>query len=189
MIREDILRRFPELVGTRRINARTINVEETIATLAGELGPDIAATLGARGALLQSTATVREKYAWPKWDDTFEDPVTGQFRTFRQIVQGLVDNFLGRESQWRWRLNDEVPIPRDAHPSLKPGLRGFMCGSIRSLWPANPCPASSRLQCFGRSTTTNRSRAPAPASTFTFRRLRRPMKRSSSRSFCRGWRA
>src|SRR6266851_5685149 len=122
MIREDILRRFPELFGTRRINGRTINVEETIATLAGELGPDIAATLSARGALLQSTATVREKYAWPKWDDTFEDPVTGQFRTFRQIVQGLVDNFLGRESQWRWRLNDEVPIPRDAHPSLNAGL-------------------------------------------------------------------
>ena len=122
MIREDILRRFPELFGTRRINGRTISVEETIATLAGELGPDIAATLSARGALLQSTATVREKYAWPKWDDTFEDPVTGQFRTFRQIVQGLVDNFLGRESQWRWRLNDEVPIPRDAHPSLNAGL-------------------------------------------------------------------
>src|SRR6266851_44845 len=122
MIREDILRRFPELFGTRRINGRTINVEETIATLASELGPDIAATLSARGALLQSTATVREKYAWPKWDDTFEDPVTGQFRTFRQIVQGLVDNFLGRESRWRWRLNDEVPIPRDAHPSLNAGL-------------------------------------------------------------------
>jgi len=122
MIREDILRRFPELFGTRRINGRTVNVEETIATLARQLGPDIAAALGARGALLQSTATVREKYAWPNWDDTFEDPVSGQFRTVRQIVQGLVDNFLGRESQWRWRLNDEVPIPRDAHPSLNAGL-------------------------------------------------------------------
>src|SRR5213083_1889533 len=122
MIREDILRRFPELFGTRRINGRTISVEETIATLAGELGPDIAATLSARGALLQSAATVREKYAWPKWDDTFEDPVTGQFWTFRQIVQGLIDNFLGRDSVLRWRLNDEVPIPQDAHPSRNPGL-------------------------------------------------------------------
>src|SRR5437660_12646376 len=111
MIREDILRRFPELFGTRRINGRTINVEETIVTLATELGPDIAATLSARGALLQSTATVREKYAWPKWDDTFEDPVTGQFRTFRQIIQGLVDHFLGRDSPSRARLNDDAPMP------------------------------------------------------------------------------
>jgi malate synthase len=71
MIREDILQRFPELFGTRRINGRTVNVEETIATLARDLGPDIAAALGARGALLQSPAAVREKYAWPNWDDTF----------------------------------------------------------------------------------------------------------------------
>src|SRR5256712_11384935 len=122
MIREDILQKFPELFGTKTINGRKVNVEETIAALARELGPDIAAALSARGALLQSSAAVREKYAWPKWDDTFEDPVTGQFRTFRQIVQGLIDNFHGRESEWRWRLNDEVPIPRDAHPSLNAGL-------------------------------------------------------------------
>ncbi|MGE5347271.1 MAG: malate synthase [Acidithiobacillales bacterium] len=37
-------------------------------------------------------------------------------------MQGLIDNFLGRESEWRWRLNDEVPIPMDAHPSANPGL-------------------------------------------------------------------
>src|SRR5881628_77299 len=122
MIREDILQKFPELFGTKTINGRKVNVEETIAALARELGPDIAAALSARGALLQSSAAVREKYAWPKWDDTFEDPVTGQFRTFRQIVQGLIDNFLGRESEWRWRLNDEVPIPKDAHHLKNPGL-------------------------------------------------------------------
>src|SRR2546427_1666213 len=122
MIREDILQKFPELFGTKTINGRKVNVDETIAALARELGPDIAAALSARGALLQSTAAVREKYAWPRWDDAFEEPVTGQFRTFRQIVQGLVDNFLGRESEWRWRLNDEVPIPNDAHPSLNAGL-------------------------------------------------------------------
>ena len=46
----------------------------------------------------------------------------GRFWTFRQIVQGLIDNFLGRDSEWRWRLNDEVPIPKDAHPLTNPGL-------------------------------------------------------------------
>jgi malate synthase len=122
MIREDILQKFPELFGTKTVNGREVNVEQAIATLTGELGPEIAAALTARRALLQSPAPVREKYAWPKWDDTFEDPVTGRFWTFRQIVQGLIDNALGRDSEWRWRLNDEVPIPPGAHPLTNPGL-------------------------------------------------------------------
>jgi malate synthase len=122
MIREDILQKFPDLFGTKKLNAREVNVEQTIATLTRELGPEIAAALTARRALLQSPAPVSEKYAWPKWDDKFEDSVSGQFWTFRQIVQGLIDNALGRESKWRWRLNDEVPIPEDAHPLTNPGL-------------------------------------------------------------------
>jgi len=122
MIREDVLQKFPQLFGNKTINGRTVNVEETITTLARELGPDIGAALAARRALLQSEAPVREKYAWPRWDEAFEDPVTGRFRTFRQIVQGLIDNFLDRDSEWRWRLNDEVKIPDDAHPSANAGL-------------------------------------------------------------------
>jgi malate synthase len=122
VIREDILQKFPELFGTKRANGREVNVEQTIATLTRELRPEIAAALNARRALLESPASVQEKYAWPKWDDAFEDPVSGQPWTFRQIVQGMVDNFLGQESKWRWRLNDEVPIPKDAHPLTNPGL-------------------------------------------------------------------
>ncbi len=122
MIREDILQKFPDLFGTKTVNGRDVNIEQTIATLTRELGPEIAAALTARRALLQSPAPARKKYAWPEWDDTFEDPVSGQLWTFRQIVQGLIDNVLGRDSKWRWRLNDEVPIPKDAHPLTNPGL-------------------------------------------------------------------
>ena len=122
MIRQDILQKFPDLFGAKKVNGHDVNVEETIATLTRELRPAIAAALSARRALLQSPAPVREKYAWPKWDEKFEDPVSGKPWTYRQIVQGLVDNFLGRESQWRWRLNDEVPVPKDAHPLKNPGL-------------------------------------------------------------------
>ena len=122
IIREDILQSFPGLFGTKTINGQKIDVEQEIAALARELHPEIAEALTARQVLLSSPAPVREKYAWPKWDDTFEDPVTGQFWTYRQIVQGLIDNFLGRDSEYRWRLNDEVDIPEDAHPLTNPGL-------------------------------------------------------------------
>ncbi len=122
MIRQEILQRFPDLFAARKVNGRDVNVEETIAILTRELRPEIAAALSARRQLLESPEPVRKKYAWPKWDTTFPDPVTGKAWTFRHIVQGLIDNFLGRESEWRWRLNDEVPIPADAHPLKNPGL-------------------------------------------------------------------
>ena len=122
MIREDVLQQFPQLFGTKQVNGRDINVEETIASLTRELRPAIAEALNARRALLASTEPVRKKYAWPSWEETFNDPVTGRPWTFRQIVQGLIDNFLGHESQCRWRLNDEVPVPEDVHPLKNPGL-------------------------------------------------------------------
>src|SRR6266853_4975204 len=122
MIRNDILQKFPDLFGAKKVNGRDVHVEEAIATLTRELRPSIAAALSARRELLESPAPVREKYGWPKWDAKFKDPVTGQFWTWRQIVQGMIDNFLGRESQWRWRLNDDVPIPADAHPTRNAGL-------------------------------------------------------------------
>jgi malate synthase len=122
MIREDILKRFPDLFGKKRVNGRDVHVENTIATLTRELEPEIAAALTARRALLQDPAPVPVRYAWPRWEESFEDPISGKPWTFRQIVQGLVDNFLGKESPWRWRLNDEVPIPEHVHPSRNPGL-------------------------------------------------------------------
>ena len=122
MIREDILQQFPELFGSKQVNGRELDVEGTIATLTAELEPAIVAALSARRELLQSPLPVREKYAWPRWDDKFEDPVTGDQWTYRQIVQGMLDNATGRTSQWSWRLNDETPIPKDAHPLANPGL-------------------------------------------------------------------
>jgi malate synthase len=122
MIRADILQKFPDLFGKKRVNGREVDVEETIATLTRELDPEITAALSARRALLQAPAPVASKYAWPRWEETFEDPVSGRPWTFRQIVQGMIDNFLGRESEVRWRLNDETPIPEHVHPSRNPGL-------------------------------------------------------------------
>jgi len=145
MIREDILQQFPELFGTKNVNGGNINVEETIATLTRELRPAIADVLNARRTLLQSSEPVRSKYGWPRWDESFEDPISGRAWTFRQIVQGMVDNFLDRESEWRWRLNDEVPIPADVHPLDNPGLEltgpwhplDMACNALNSAAPMN----------------------------------------------------
>jgi malate synthase len=122
VIQEDIFQKFSDLFGTKKVNGREINVERTIAVLTRELSLEIAAALTARRALLQFPAPVSKKYGWPRWDDAFEDGATGKFWTFRQIAQGMIDNFLGRDSEFRWRLNDDVPIPPDAHPLTNPGL-------------------------------------------------------------------
>ena len=122
MIREDILQKFPDLFGTKKVNGRDVSVEETVATLTRELRLDIAAALTTRRLLLQSDAPVTRKYGWPSWDETYADAVTGQRWSFREIIQGLIDNFLGQESRWRWRLNDDVPVPKDAQPLANPGL-------------------------------------------------------------------
>src|SRR5579871_3472271 len=122
MVRNDILEKFPDLFGAKKVNGHQVNVQEAITTLTRELRPEIAAALTARREILESPAPVRQKYAWPKWDEKFEDPISGKPWTYRQIVQGLIDNFLGKESDVRWRLNDEVPVPKDAHPLKNPGL-------------------------------------------------------------------
>jgi malate synthase len=122
LIRDDVRQSFPQLFGSKQVNGRTIDVELTIETLTRELRPLIEAALSARRRLLDSSESVRKKYSWPDWNETFEDPQSGRVWTFRQIVQGMIDNFANHQSAWRWRLNDEVPIPDDAHPLRNPGL-------------------------------------------------------------------
>jgi malate synthase len=53
MIRNDILQKFPDLFGAKKVNGRDVNVEETIATLTRELRPEIAAALTVRRELLE----------------------------------------------------------------------------------------------------------------------------------------
>ena len=159
MTREDILEKFPELFGKKRVNGREVDVEQTIATLTRELRAEIASALTSRRKMLSSPEAVPKRYGWPKWDDTFFDPVTNRSWTFHQVAQGLIDNFLGRESQWRWRLNEEAPIPEDAHPLMNPGLEltgpwhplDMAFNALNSPAPST-CPTSRtpRLRIFAR---------------------------------------
>ena len=121
-VAEEIARAFPELFGDKTVGDYRINVEATIARLSEEFEPGFTEALHRRRALLDSEGRVRERYAFPRWEETFEDPVSGERWTFRQIVQGLIDNLLGRPTDRAWRLNDAVPIPPDVHPFHHPGL-------------------------------------------------------------------
>src|SRR5260370_9848501 len=104
MVREDILQNFPRLFGTKTVNGRQVNVEEAITTLTRELRPDFAVALTARRELLESPTPVREKYGWPKWEQKFEDPISGKFWTCRELVRGMITNFLHTAMPWRGGL-------------------------------------------------------------------------------------
>ena len=121
-VSDAVRRRFPELFGDKSVGGHRINVEATIAQLSAELDPRITEALQRRRALLTSEGPTRRRYAFPHLEEPFEDPITGKVRTFRQILQGLLDNFLGRPSAWSWRLNDTAPVPDSAHPFRHPGL-------------------------------------------------------------------
>src|SRR5512136_1728411 len=101
MIRADVLQQFPGLFGKKQVNGRELDVDETITRITREVEPAIAAALAARRAVLADPAPVARKFGWPSWEESFEDPVTGRPWTYRQIVQGLLDNFLGKETPLR----------------------------------------------------------------------------------------
>ncbi len=120
-IRDEILQKYKDLFGERVINDKIVSVEGLIEELAIEFSDEIKRVISKRRKWLELKEPVEKKGSFPSWDEVFED-ADGNKRTFKEIVQGMIDNFLGRESNLRWRLNDNVPIPKDAHPLNNPGL-------------------------------------------------------------------
>ncbi|MEM0444562.1 MAG: malate synthase [Nitrososphaerota archaeon] len=112
---------YRDLFGEKEVNGRRVVVEELIAEAAEKIGPEIDKVLEGRRLWLEDNRPLREKGMFPRWDEVFTD-ADGDSRTFREIVQGLIDNFLGRDTPLRWRLNENVPIPGDVHPLKNPGL-------------------------------------------------------------------
>ncbi|PSN97208.1 hypothetical protein B9Q11_04710 [Candidatus Marsarchaeota G2 archaeon ECH_B_SAG-F08] len=113
-INERVLKSFPQLFSQ--------SVEQVIETLSRELEPLIEKALKQRRALLDSKQSVEKRYAFPSWDEVFEDPVFGTKRSFREIVQGLIDNFLGKETELSWRLNEFFDVPEHVFPLKNAGL-------------------------------------------------------------------
>ncbi|MEM0463073.1 malate synthase [Pyrobaculum sp.] len=116
-----VLREYGDLFGEKLVNGRRVSVEGLIEELTRELRAEIDRVIRARREWLNDRRPVRTKTAFPQWDEKFTD-ADGNVKTFREIVQGLIDNFLGRETPLRWGLNWNVPVPDDLHPLKNPGL-------------------------------------------------------------------
>ncbi|MEM4956708.1 MAG: malate synthase, partial [Metallosphaera sp.] len=100
-----IKERYGVLFGNKNVNGKVVNVEQVIGELTLELRGEIERAMWERRKLLDSRREVRDKYSFPPMEEKFTHPVTGEVRTFREIVQGLIDNLLDRNTPLRWRLN------------------------------------------------------------------------------------
>ncbi|MEM1598637.1 MAG: malate synthase, partial [Pyrobaculum sp.] len=116
-----VKQKYSDLLGEKIVNGKRVVVEELIEKLTKEIGPEVDKVVRARREWLEKKEPVRTKAAFPRWDDKFVD-ADGNVRTFREIVQGLIDNLLGRDSPLRWGLNWNTPVPDDLHPLKNPGL-------------------------------------------------------------------
>jgi malate synthase len=118
---EEIYQKYSDLFGDKIVNGRIVNVEKLIEELAIEFSEEIRRVISKRREWLESKQPVISKGSFPSFDEVFID-ADGNKRTFREIIQGIIDNFLGIQSELKWRLNENVPIPEHAHPLKNPGL-------------------------------------------------------------------
>lgn len=120
-IPEKVYQKYSDLFGEKKINERIVSVENLIEELVKEFGEEIRRIINKRRKWLESKEPVAVKGSFPAFDELFMD-ADGNKRTFREIIQGMIDNFLGIQSKLAWRLNANVPIPNDVHPLKNPGL-------------------------------------------------------------------
>ena len=119
-IRRDIAEAFSDLFGRKAINGRTVDVGELIVSLTRALETEWDRLLAARRDFLSAVASGTAAYGFASPDLVVED-ADGNRKTAAEIRRGMIDNFLGRDTTDRWRLNAGVPVPAAL---LRPGLQG-----------------------------------------------------------------
>ena len=119
-IRPDIRDQYASLFGAKRVNGRTVVVEDLIAAMTMEAGAELQMLLAERHAFQEQVARGEARYGFPPSGTGVSD-ADGIHTTVGAIRQGLLDGFFGRPTADAWRLNPAVPIPLD---TMRPGLEG-----------------------------------------------------------------
>lgn len=119
-VRKDLAQKYADLFGDKSVNGRTVKVEELIGKFTHEFSQDFRRIAKMRHEFLSRQGDVSEKYAFLPLDQEISD-ADGNKLTVAQIRQGMLDNFFGKESPFRWKLNESIPIPDEV---TRPGLQG-----------------------------------------------------------------
>src|SRR5206468_9760828 len=102
------------------INGRVLEVGELIVSLTSALETEWDRLLAARRDFLSAVESGKAAYGFASLDLVVED-ADGNRKTAAEIRRGMIDNFLGKDTADRWRLNAGVPVPAAL---LRSGLQG-----------------------------------------------------------------
>ena len=119
-VRADILQKYSDLLGTKTVNGRQVNVEDLIARLTRATRGDFASLMQARHQLHNRVAHRQVQYEFLEPSTQVTDP-DGNRATVADIRQGMLDGFFNRKTPKAWRVGATVPIPADV---TRPGLEG-----------------------------------------------------------------
>ncbi len=146
VIRPDIATGYADLFGEKTVNGRSCSVEGLIVSLTRTIEADLGRLLTARREFLAQITTGKRRYGFADPAEEVED-ADGKRLTAAQVRQGMVDNLLGRDTPYRWRLNPKTPAPAEVR---RPGLQGTgpaddlgmamgainagRCGAVSWMW-------------------------------------------------------
>jgi malate synthase len=119
-VRPDIYEKHRSLFGDKTVNGRQVNVEDLIVRLTQDTKQEFGTLLSDRHAFQEQVGRRERSYGFLAPETKIAD-ADNNTATVRDIRQGMIDGFFGRNTPHAWRLNPSVPIPPD---TMTPGLEG-----------------------------------------------------------------
>jgi hypothetical protein len=108
VIRPDIAANYAEIFGTKSIDGRSVNVEETIARLTEQTSGIFRQILEARQAF--QARVVRNEATYDFVDGSvIVGDANGHTASVADIRQGMLDRFFGRATAAAWRVRPDIP--------------------------------------------------------------------------------
>ena len=118
VIRPDIAANYAEIFGTKSIDGRSVNVEDTIARLMEQTSDAFREILETRQAF--QARVVRNEAAYDFVDGSvIVSDANGHSASVADIRQGMLDRFFGRATAAAWRVAPDIPAD-----VTTPGLEG-----------------------------------------------------------------